>query len=69
MIGIIGSVLSLVASVVGDYYLAKWLGALKVWLDKKASQKLKDQIQAEYLKLSLQWEELRQKEKEYNADK
>lgn len=58
IISIVASVLSLIATIVGDRILAKWVGAARLWWRTKAEASLKEQADAEYSRLLFDWSRL-----------
>lgn len=58
IIAIVGAAMKIAASIIGDYYLAKWISAARVWLRRFAWQSLKEQLDSEYNKLSAEFEDL-----------
>lgn len=66
MFKIISGVIALTAAVVGDRILTKWLSAFKFWMERMADKRIKEAIQVEYLALDLEWQKIREKEREVN---
>ena len=55
---IISAAMSIAASLIGDYYLAKWMTALRVWLRKFAWESLKREMEVEYQRLTNEFEDI-----------
>lgn len=58
IIGLIGPILSLVGSIIGDAFLAKWVTAFRVWWRQHAWESLKKMSNDEYDLLSKQFDDL-----------
>lgn len=65
ILSIVSSVLSLVAMVVGDRILAKWVAAVRLWWREGAEKALKEQADREFLRLQLDWKKLQDDRKPF----
>lgn len=63
MLDIIGSTMKIAAWVIGDHYLAKWLSAIRFWLDTMADERIRSRVMADYMNLQMQWDSVNRKPK------
>lgn len=55
---IIGAGMKIAAAFIGDYFLAKWMTALRVWLRKFAWESLKREMELEYKRVTDEFEDI-----------
>ena len=58
MLTIIGYGLNIAAMIVGDMLLAKWLGALNLYIDRFATPAMKKAVADEYQRQITEWDNL-----------
>ena len=58
MIDIIAGVVKIVALILGNSLLAKWIGAARMYWDRKVDPRLKEETQQQYLKLSAEFDKI-----------
>lgn len=63
IVSLIGSIASLVAMTLGNKLLVKWTTAFHLWYRKKTKPEFQRQVDAEYERLSMEWDELHANDK------
>ena len=63
IVSLISSVASLVAMIFGDKLLRKWVTAFHLWYRRKTKAEFQRQVDAEYERLSMEWDELHANDK------
>lgn len=64
-LGIIAPLLSLVGSIVGDYFLSKWITAFRVWWRTKAWDSLQKLSNDQYNSLAADFDQMAQDRPDY----
>lgn len=56
LLTIVGAAMKIIAAIIGDYYLAKWITAVRVWWRNGAWQSLKEKADEEFRRIESEWE-------------
>jgi hypothetical protein len=51
VLNLVSGIISIAGFFIGDYFLTKWLAAIKLYLDRIASDNIRKQVSNEYLSL------------------